>query len=121
MKIRILDDSIRLRLDRDEVDRIGRGQPVIARTKFPDRSVFSYELHVDALSGAETVAAFSHGVIRLTVPTEQARHWATDDSEVSISGQCGSLELLIEKDFECLQPRSGESQSNRFANPKAQG
>ncbi|XOV89011.1 MAG: DUF7009 family protein [Pseudomonadota bacterium] len=120
MKIRILNDTIRLRLDRDEVDRIGRGQPVIARTRFPDRSVFGYELHVDA-AGAETVAAFSHGVIRLTLPAEQARHWATEESEVSITGQSASLELLIEKDFECLEPRAGESQSNRFANPRAGG
>ena len=38
-----------------------------------------------------------------------------------VAEQClgeGALKLLIEKDFECLDPRDGEDQSNRFRNPR---
>ncbi len=32
----------------------------------------------------------------------------------------GILTVLIEKDFECLDPRLDQSQVNRFPNPKAE-
>ncbi len=41
MKLRILDDSIRLRLDRDEVERLGNGGEVEAVTRFPAAPNFS--------------------------------------------------------------------------------
>jgi hypothetical protein len=42
MKIRILNDSERLRLERDEVDAIRLGKPVEASTHFVDAQVFRY-------------------------------------------------------------------------------
>ena len=49
--------------------------------------------------------------------------WVADEYQVGIRESLPTanlnLELLIEKDFECLEPRSGEDQSNRFVNPKA--
>ena len=121
MKIRILDNSIRLRLDRDEVDRIGAGEQVEAVTNFPDGSAFRYALgsHADG----DTSAAFQQGCIRLSIARSEAQDWAADDTRVAITGAQtvtnGDLRLLIEKDFECLDPREGEDQSNRFRNPKA--
>jgi hypothetical protein len=39
MKLRILDDSIRLRLDRDEVEHLGAGGAVEGATRFPGDSL----------------------------------------------------------------------------------
>lgn len=113
MKLRILDDAIRLRLDRSEVDAIGAGDPVIACTRFPDGTTFGYELH----PGETTGASFADGIMKVIVARDEADRWASDDTAVSIRGVQG---LLIEKDFECLDPREGESQANRFPNPKAE-
>ena len=59
----------------------------------------------------------------VNVPEAAAREWASNESDVSIRGEVpldeGDLRILVEKDFECLEPREGESQSNRFVNPKS--
>lgn len=121
MKIRIYDDSIRLRLDRSEVDDVGEGNSVDGCTRFPGGAEFRYRL---AMTDSDAVSAdFSDGCIEVSLPKPTAEHWATAETEVSIRGENsidgGVLTLLIEKDFECLDPREGEDQSNRFVNPKA--
>lgn len=120
MKIRILDDSVRLRLDRDEVDAVGRGDAVESATHFPHGAAFRYRLES---GGARTSATFDEGCITLRVPSDDARAWAETETAVAMTGEeslaNGTLRLLIEKDFECLEPREGESQSNRFRNPNA--
>ena len=121
MKIRIYDDSIRLRLDRDEVESVGQGRTVECNTRFAGGAEFRYRLittDTDAVG-----AGFDDGCIEIRLPRSSAQHWATDDTEVSIRGENeidgGALTLLVEKDFECLDPRPGENQSIRFINPKA--
>lgn len=122
MKIRIHDDSIRLRLNRGEVEQIGRLESVTCATHFPSGDVFSYQLSVSD-AGATTTAEFREGGIEVVLSAPQAQQWALSETEVSIVVDApianGSLALLIEKDFECLDPRDGEDQSNRFRNPKA--
>ena len=123
MKIRISDDSIRLRLDRREVDDIGQGKSVSCSTRFSGGAAFQYGLLV--VDGDSVTADFSDGCIEVSLPRKTALRWARDETEVSIHGENefegGALALLIEKDFECLDPREGEDQSNRFVNPKAVG
>ncbi|MEZ5556927.1 MAG: hypothetical protein R3E86_00045 [Pseudomonadales bacterium] len=120
MKIRILDDSVRLRLDRDEVDAVGRGDDVCSATRFPGGQVLVCRLGV---GGPAVSAGFAQGEISVRLPAAMAGAWALSDSEVSLSAQVpvrpGVLAILVEKDFECLAPREGENQSNRFPNPKA--
>ena len=120
MKLRILDNAIRLRLDRSEVDDIAAGQPLVASTHFPDGQVFGYQLTAVA---DMTEAVFDGSVITLRIAQATLLSWAADEHQVGIreslpTGE-GNLELLIEKDFECLEPRGGEDQSNRFVNPQA--
>lgn len=119
MKIRILDNTIRLRLDRAEVDQIGAGSRVRGATYFPGGETFCYALEpADAPCSAE----FCDGVIKIVISAGAAAAWASDETQVGIyetlALSTGSLELSIEKDFECLEPRRGENQSNRFKNPK---
>ena len=120
MKLRILDNAIRLRLDRSEVDDIAAGQPLVAETHFPDGQVFGYQLTAVA---DVTEAVFDGSVITLRIAQATLLSWAADEHQVGIRESLptaeGNLELLIEKDFECLETRSGEDQSNRFVNPKA--
>ena len=120
MKIRILDNAIRLRLDRSEVDDIAAGQALSALTHFPAGQVFGYQL-TGAANASDAIFDGSAIVLRIAQATLLA--WATDEHQVgireSLPTAAGNLELLIEKDFECLEPRAGEDHSNRFVNPKA--
>ena len=120
MKIRIYDDSIRLRLDRAEVDAIGAGEVVECATRFTQGNQFTYRL---SAQGEQTVASFKDGCIDVCLARAAATHWAHTETQVSIVAEepldGGVLKLLIEKDFECLDPREGEDQTNRFKNPKA--
>ena len=120
MKLRILENTIRLRLDRFEVDDIAAGQALMASTHFPDGQVFGYQLGA-AVNATEAV--FDGSVIILRIAQARLLSWAGDEHQVGIRESLptakGNLEVLIEKDFECLEPRIGEDQSNRFANPKA--
>jgi len=117
MKIRILDDAVRLRLERDEVDAIGLGRNVEASTHFVGEQVFRYCLCVADVASVES--SFHDNRLTVVLPTQIALQWANDETAVSIRGQHGPTSLLVEKDFECLDPRAGEDQSNRFRNPKA--
>ena len=117
MKIRILNDAVRLRLDRDEVDRIGSGHSVEASTHFVDAKVLSYCLSVEDVPSVQ--CTFRDNRLAVVLPTRVAQQWANDETAVSITGRHGPTSVLIEKDFECLDPRPGEDQSNRFRNPKA--
>ena len=120
MKLRILENAIRLRLDRSEVDDIAAGQALVASTHFPDGQVFGYQL---AAAADATEAVFDGSIIMLRIAQAALLSWAADEHQVGIRESLpaaeGNLELLIEKDFECLEPRIGEDQSNRFVNPKA--
>ena len=119
MKIRILNNTIRLRLDRSEVDEISVGRAVSGSTHFPGGQVFGYQL-----TAAEDTseAEFDGSAITLSIARADLLGWAGDEQLVgiyqSLPTKQGTLKLVIEKDFECLEPRGGESQSNRFANPK---
>lgn len=119
MKLRILDDSIRLRLDRSEVAQIARGDAVERRTRFPGGTSLVYRLETGAGSAA---ASFGGDAVVLYLPIDAVRAWAADDTSISLRDALplpdGTLSLLVEKDFECIAPRPGESQANRYPNPK---
>ena len=61
------------------------------------------------------------GVIRVSVPQSAVERWQRTD-EVTISGELAlggseTLKILIEKDFECLNPRPGDEDADTFPNP----
>jgi len=122
MKLRLLDDSIRLRLSRDEVIAAEEHGIVEGQTRFPDGSVFTFAL--EALKNSSNASA-SYASDRLVVklPALTISAWARDDTAVSLHDELtlplgGQLKLLVEKDFRCISPRGDEDQSNLFQNPE---
>lgn len=126
MKLRIRDNSLRLRLTRSEVEKIGQGQSVISSIQLGDReeSSLSYCLRYSEQIQAVRVS-FEHKLILVEIPKECARVWALgNDVGIYSEQQCGNnktLIILIEKDFFCLKPRSHEQEdeSDMFINPNA--
>ena len=97
MKIRILDNSLRLRLRRSEVQRFAAEGRVAAQSEFAGGAVLEYRLEAGDTDRLE--ARLEPGRITVTVPREQAEHW-TGSEQVGIEGVCGPLAVLIEKDFQ---------------------
>jgi hypothetical protein len=67
--------------------------------------------------GDALAATYEASRILVTVPSERGRAWA-DSDEVGIERDDGALRILIEKDFACLKPRSGEDDADAFPNPQ---
>jgi len=122
MKLRLLDDSIRLRLSRDEVVAADEQGIVEGQTRFPDGSVFTFAL--EALkNGSDASASYASDRLVVKLPAPKISAWANDDAAVSLHGELqlplgGRLKLLVEKDFRCLSPPDDEDQSNLFQNPE---
>ncbi len=124
MKLRIRGDSLRLRLKRGEVDQIAAGSSIAEETHFPN-SVLTYRL--DVSEDHDISASFDRGRLVISLPKSKVSDWA-DSDEVSLSAEqklagAGSLSLLIEKDFSCLEPghhRDGEDDEDTFPHPSTQ-
>lgn len=123
MKLRLLDDSIRLRLSRSDVVAAHERGLVEGRTSFPDGSVFAFALEV-LPTGVAASAAYAGNRMVVRLPASRISAWADDDEAVSLCEELplprgGRLKLLIEKDFKCLSHRHDEDQSDLFVNPEA--
>ncbi|MGI9236522.1 MAG: DUF7009 family protein [Woeseiaceae bacterium] len=122
MKLRIKDNSIRLRLTRSEVDALQDSGVVASTTGFPGGRGLGYRVESSPASVSAAAFLSDHGVtVRLPESTVVA--WATTE-QVSIPGEQlldnGSrLQILVEKDFACLTEREGEDESDMFPHPDA--
>ncbi len=121
MKLRILGDSLRLRLSMSETQMIGEGQSVIECTTFPDGSVMSYALSVDGnrVSAGMALHQGQHQLL-IKVPLKLAEHWS-HSTDVGLGGEeplnVDGWQILIEKDFDCVSPRSEDEAIDTFPNP----
>lgn len=133
MKLRIRGNSLRLRLSQREVTDLaaqGRVEDAIAFPPVGDheargagpasRMVYALQVSDDA------PAPFAHlegARIDVTLPASVAREWTSTD-QVGIEaeqplGDGGVLRILVEKDFACLKPRTGEDDADAYPNPSA--
>jgi hypothetical protein len=120
VKIRIKDNSIRLRLSRGEVDTMRDNGVVTATTGFPGGRQFSYSLESSPAS-VNPAAFYSDNEITVRLPETIVLAWATTE-QVSVAGEQvlddgEKLTILVEKDFACLAPRDGEDESDMFVHP----
>lgn len=124
MKLRILDDSLRLRLPHSDIARLrahGRVEAAIHFGPGP-RQRLVYALVVSP-TAQRMSAVITEGEIAVHLPAQLAHEWIETD-EVGLRGEQSvgegrTLSLLIEKDFKCVVPREGEGEYDGFANPNA--
>lgn len=67
---------------------------------------------------AELSASFKNNIITLLVPEKMADEWTSTD-QIGFENKEGSLHLLVEKDFTCLD-NVDEDQSDNYPNPLAE-
>ncbi|MCA6075252.1 DUF7009 family protein [Fulvivirga sedimenti] len=117
MKIRILGNSLRLRLSQSEVANLAEDMHVSDSINFGGRKL------IYALQGAdvESISAEYNGdIITVNVPESQIREWTASeqvgfDHRQKLTDN-SYLNILVEKDFACLVPRKGEE--DLFPNPQ---
>jgi hypothetical protein len=122
MKLRIRDNSVRLRLTRGEVDILRDVELVAGRTDFPGGHEFRYVVE-SSPDSVKPEASFARNTVTVRLPERTVLAWANSE-QVSIVGEQlldngESLAILVEKDFACLAPREGEDDSDAFAHPEA--
>lgn len=120
MKFRVRDNSLRLRLSKSEVEAFGSTGRYSACTVFPNGMNLSYSLVRD--EHAEQLAAqFEGATVTVVVPATMAENWVESDA-VGMSGSIptgggGTLDILVEKDFQCLTARPGEDEVDMYPHP----
>jgi hypothetical protein len=115
MKLRMHDNSLRLRLSQSDVTRLHDTGKVEEVVVFEPGKQLVYAIETGVLD--EATATFDDAKIRVTLPTRAAKQWMESD-QTGIEASTGTLRLVIEKDFECLhrEPQAGE---DAFPNPLA--
>jgi hypothetical protein len=121
MKLRIHDNSIRLRLSRPEVELFAATGHIFEVLEFGNVTDFTYTLEVSEAQKVIT-ATHTHHAISILVPHTLAQQWTATD-QVSISGTQPlsggrNLQILIEKDFKCIH-KSAEGDEDAYPNPLA--
>jgi len=122
VKLRIHEDSLRLRLNRSDVEQFRETGICAESLRFGSGSQLIYTLEI---SSRVTVmeAQYRQDRIRILLPIEIARKWAgSDQISLSLNRVDGSgPTLLIEKDFQCLHSdeRSPSDDADSFPNPLA--
>jgi hypothetical protein len=118
MKIRIEDNSVRLRLRRSEVDHLAKGGSLKSSTVLSN-GLFEYAIE-SSTEISDLTAGFSAGCITIRVPEAWIKEWP-DSSKVGFETRKlfngAELHLLVEKDFVCLD-RNLEDQEDQYPHPK---
>lgn len=122
MKIRIKDNSVRIRLSKSEVERFGKEGYIESSTAFVSNTLtYALESRSDKY-GHELSADFMNDVITIYIPEKMAKDWVETDAigfETKQSLDNGeTLFILLEKDFKCLDI-TNEDQSDSYENPLA--
>jgi hypothetical protein len=116
MKLRIRNNSLRIRLNRNEVAELAQGKLLKESVAFPGGSTFSYRLSTAA--DGLTTATFLNGTLDLAVPQHNVRDWS-DSDEIGLYYKLDAaspLDIAIEKDLECLD--APDEERDPFAYPR---
>ncbi len=121
MKIRIKDNSIRLRLDKRDIDQLSKNGHVTSRTMIPGDGCIDKFIYALKEGGSEISALLANNTITISIPKDRVTKW-TQSEEVGIEHTLDlkngdRLRLLIEKDFQCLMDRPHENEDHMFPNP----
>jgi len=119
MKLRIRGNSVRIRLMRSEVERLGAGQRVEQTTYFSPSAKLVSAIQV-GIDIAQAIAQFDGNEIRISLPAAQVAAWCKSDqvaieTDQQISGD-RMLTILVEKDFQCLHTTREEC-ADAYPNP----
>ena len=123
MKLRINENSLRLRVSRSELERFQSGERIEQTVHFAaaPEAKLTYALE-SALQSAPVKVRYESNEVTVVLSEARARIWGVE-GEVGVYDtldidSAGSLDVIVEKDFACLD-RSDAENSDTFPNPHA--
>lgn len=121
MKLRIRENSLRLRLSKTDVEKFGENGRVSNEIYFGVSMAEKLSYSLEKSSDKKIRANFLNGNITVFVPQEFAKNWIETDeigfeAEQVIDDNL-RLRILVEKDFVCLSPRENEDESDNYSHP----
>jgi hypothetical protein len=124
MKLRTTQNSIRLRLSQTDIRNFAENGVVDETVQIGpvSEAAFSFRLHRSETID-RTSASYQNNCLTISIPSGIADQWSTSE-DVSIkasqpTSDAAELSILIEKDFACLTPRTGDDDKDAFPNPAA--
>ena len=119
MKLRIKGNSIRLRLLRSEVEQFAADGRISDETSFGANALrYTLAMSKDAES---ILGRFDDNEIAVFIPEQAAKEWASNDKvgfEIEQpTGANGSLTIIIEKDFVCIDRPDDPDREDAYPNP----
>jgi hypothetical protein len=122
MKLRVRNNSIRLRLTKAEVAAFAFDGAVEEAIEFGVTSEDRFVYRLEQAAVENVRADFANGKITIFVPLADAENW-TKTNQIGIKFEQNLdaekiLKILIEKDFACLDEREGEDESDAFPHPE---
>ena len=113
MKLRLFNDSLRLRLSQSEVAQFEQNGRVESVVSFPPDGALTYS--IEAADVARLAARLNAGRVSVLVPKAMAQAWISTD-QTAMESSTSTPRILIEKDFQCLH-RSTEEDADSYPNP----
>jgi len=119
MKVRLLNNSIRVRISKTEMKELAEQKYLCTKTSFTDNFLGTYLMVLDQES--ISIKLQNHR-IEIKIPKAKIELMSADDQvgfteNIALENE-EPLQFTLEKDFQCLEPRS-EDESDLYKNPKA--
>ena len=120
MKVRILANSLRFRLKQPEVSHFQRYGKVTEALEFGPDPAGQLRFVLEISAGAHLTVGFQSNTTTIGVPRALAEEWVRTelvgfDRKID-TGQGRIIEVLVEKDFRCLDGRAEENEGT-YPNP----
>ena len=115
MKLRLLSNTVRLRMSQSEVQTLTESGIVEESVDFAPNPLV-YMIHASK-DNDHIEASFLNGWITISVPESAVQEWARG-SEVGMKGTFRGVSVLIEKDWSCLHGSESENE-DKFPRPDA--
>ncbi len=116
MKLRIKDDSIRLRLEQKEVEALVLEGQVICKCTLGDSELL---YSIEAYKSEDMIAMFADRMLKVQIPASWIENWHQNNEVGFDTTMTNGTSILVEKDFKCLIPRTHEDESDMYANPRS--
>ena len=116
MKLRFRENSLRLRVNRKEVEELAAGLALREEVHFPGNSRLTYLL--EPFSHGVATASFVAGTIRIAAPGDDVKEWANSEAiglYFHLSADGIPLKVAIEKDLACMDGPLEEHDPLAFA------
>ena len=115
MKLRFRNNSLRLRVNQQEVETLAAGTDLQEQVQFPGGAALTYVLGL--CSGSSPCAALENTTIRVSLPAHEVRTWAANEEiglyfDVPVAS--GKLKVAIEKDLVCIDGPEEERDPDAF-------